>query len=73
MELNLSNLIVNNKISNSGFIIMREQLKKTKEILNKLEKEGYMKNYKYELKEFNEVFALRVFQKDNIMVYDKVY
>lgn len=72
MELNLSNLIVNNKISNSGFIIMREQLKKTKEILNKLEEEGYMKNYKYELKEFNEVFALRVFQKDNITVYDKV-
>lgn len=73
MELNLSNLIVNNKISNSGFIIMREQLKKTKEILNKLEEDGYMENYKYELKEFNEVFALRVFQKDNITVYDKVY
>lgn len=73
MELNLSDLIANNKISNSGFIIMREQLKKTKEILNKLEEDGYMKNYKYELKEFNEVFALRVFQRDNITVYDKVY
>lgn len=73
MELNLSNLIINNKICNSGFIIMRKQLKKTKEILNKLEEDGYMKNYKYELKEFNEVFALRVFQRDNITVYDKVY
>lgn len=73
MELNLSDLIANNKISNSGFVIMREQLKKTKEILNKLEEDGYMKNYKYELKEFNEVFALRVFQRDNITVYDKVY
>ena len=73
MELNLSDLIKKNKISNIGFIIMKNQIKRTKEILNKLEEDGYMKNYKYELKEFNEVFALRVFQRDNITVYDKVY
>lgn len=73
MELNLSDLIKKNKISNIGFIIMKNQIKRTKEILNKLEKEGYMKNYKYELKEFNEVFALRIFQRNSITVYDKVY
>lgn len=61
MDLNLSDFIKNN-ISNLGVIITKNQLEKTKKILKKLEKDGDMKNYKYEIKEFEEIFALNIYE-----------
>lgn len=73
MELNLSELIIKNKITCLGFIALKSQLKNTKELLNKLEMDGYMENYIYDLKEFNEVFALKICQIGNPKVYEKIY
>lgn len=69
MKLNLRDFIKNN-ISNLGVIIIKSQIEKTKEILKDLEKSGEMGNYKYEIKEFGEVFALRIYEVEPTVYYE---